>query len=310
MRRRRDGRQAHPRSRLVNRTFAVLANPTAAGGRAVAALPAVSEAFDRLGAAHRVVRTRSVEHACEEAIAAADAGETVAALGGDGFIRPLAGVLRDSEAALALLPAGRGNDLTRVLGIPRKPAAAAEVAVQGRERLIDVGEANGTPFVGIASLGFDSDCNRIANETKVVRGSLVYLYAALRTLVAWTPATFTLVVDGERHQVTGFAAAIGNSKAYGGGMYLLPHAELDDGRLEVLATGGSSKLRCLRGMAKVFRGTHLELPEVHLWSGSEVTVDSDRPFDVYADGDPVARTPVTITIRQRCLRVIVPAEAT
>lgn len=309
MRRRFGGGQAHPRSQLVNRTFAVLVNPTAAGGRAVAALPNVTAAFDRLGAPHRVIRTRSIEHACEEAVAAADAGETVAALGGDGFVRPLAGALRGSRSALALLPGGRGNDLARVLGIPRKPAAAAEVAVKGRERLLDVAEANGTPFVGIASLGFDSDCNRIANESKLVRGSLVYLYAALRALVTWTPATFRLVVDGEPHEVTGYSAAIGNSKAYGGGMYLLPHAELDDGRLEVLATGGNSKLRCLQGMAKVFKGTHLDLPDVHLWSGSEVTVDADRPFDVYADGDPVARTPATITVQPRCLRVIVPAEA-
>jgi YegS/Rv2252/BmrU family lipid kinase len=285
----------------------VLANPTAAGGKAVAALPEVTAAFDRLGAPYRVVETRSIEHAGEEAVAAAAAGETVAALGGDGFIRPLAGVLRDTDGALALLPGGRGNDLARVLGIPREPAAAAEVAVTGAERMLDVAEANGTPFMGIASLGFDSDANRIANEARLVRGSMVYLYAALRALVSWKPATFTLTVDGERHVVTGFSAAIGNSKAYGGGMYLFPHAELDDGRLEVLATSGTSKWRCLRGMSKVFKGTHLDLPEAHLWSGAEVTVDSDRPFDVYADGDPVARTPVTVTVRPRCLRMVVPA---
>ncbi len=78
--------------------------------------------------------------------------------------------------------------------------------------------------MGIASVGFDSDANRIANETRVVKGDLVYLYAALRALWHWKDATFEVVVDGERHSVTGYAVAVANSKAYGGGMYLVPHA--------------------------------------------------------------------------------------
>ena len=60
------------------------------------------------------------------------------------------------------------------------PVEAARTAVEGSERLIDVAEVDGNPYLGIASFGFDSDANRIANEAKLVRGNLVYLYAALR----------------------------------------------------------------------------------------------------------------------------------
>ena len=81
---------------------------------------------------------------------------------------------------------------------------------------------DGTPFVGIASFGFDSDANRIANEAKLVKGNAVYLYAALRALAAWKPAHFTVTVDGERHELSGYSVAVGNSKAYGGGMYRPP----------------------------------------------------------------------------------------
>ena len=94
------------------------------------------------------------------------------------------------------MPGGRGNDLARVLGIPDEPAAAIDVLAAGTTREIDVGEANGRRFLGIASVGFDSDANRIANETRVVRGNLVYAYAALRALAAWKPARFT--VSGRR----------------------------------------------------------------------------------------------------------------
>ena len=96
--------------------------------------------------------------------------------------------------------------------------------------------------MGIASLGFDSDANRIANDAKLVRGNAVYLYAALRALAAWKPAAFSVTVDGERREVSGYSVAVGNSKAYGGGMYLLPQAELDDGQLDVLITKRCSKL--------------------------------------------------------------------
>ena len=149
-------------------------------------------------------------------------------------MRPIAAALRNTDSAVALIPCGRGNDFARVLGIPSEPAAAARVAVEGAERLVDVANVDGTPFVGIASFGFDSDANRIANDTKRISGNAVYLYAALRALAAWKPAAFSVTVDGSLHEATGFSVVVGNSKAYGGGMYVLPQAELDDGRLDVL----------------------------------------------------------------------------
>jgi YegS/Rv2252/BmrU family lipid kinase len=291
----------------LSRRFALLVNPASAGGKALEALPAVHEALDRLGAPHRTVTTRSSEHAAEEASRAAQQGETVAALSGDGLLRPLAGALKGTDSALAVVPCGRGNDLARVLGIPTDPTAAAELAVQGPEKLIDVADVDGTPFVGIASFGFDSDANRIANDAKLVRGNAVYLYAALRALVAWKPATFGVTVDGERHEVTGYSVAVGNSKAYGGGMFVLPQAELDDGQLDVMISKQASKLAFLRELPKVFKGAHLDSPHTQFLRGAQIEVSADRPFEIYGDGDPIGATPATMRVERRCLRVIVPA---
>ena len=291
----------------MSRRFALLVNPASAGGKALKALPAVHEALDRLNAPHRTVTTRSTEHAAEEAARAAAQGETVAALSGDGMLRPLAGALKSTASALAVIPCGRGNDLARVLGIPSDPTAAAELAVRGPEKLIDVANVDGTPFVGIASFGFDSDANRIANEAKLVRGNAVYLYAALRALAAWKPAAFTVTTDGERHDVSGYSVAVGNSKAYGGGMFVLPQAELDDGKLDVLISKDASKLTFLRELPKVFKGAHLDSPYVQFLRGEVIEVTSDRPFVIYGDGDPIGATPATMRVEPRCLRVIVPA---
>jgi YegS/Rv2252/BmrU family lipid kinase len=227
-------------------------------------------------------------------------------MGGDGLLRPVAGALKGTQTAVALIPCGRGNDLARVLGIPRDPAEAARMAVQGGERLLDVASVDGTPFLGIASFGFDSDCNRIANEAKLIKGDAVYLYSALRTLAVWKPAGFEVTVDGEHHAITGYSVAVGNSRAYGGGMLLLPHAELDDGKLDVLLSSESPKLTFLRGVLKVFKGTHLDSPHVQVLKGEVIEVGSDRPFVIYADGDPIGATPATMRVERRVLRVIGP----
>jgi YegS/Rv2252/BmrU family lipid kinase len=290
-----------------DRRFALLVNPASANGRALKALPAVHRALDALGAEHRTVTTRSIDHAYEEACVAADEAETVVALGGDGLLRPLAGALKGTAGSLAVVPCGRGNDFARVLGVPKDPAEAARVAVQGSERMVDVANVEGTPFLGIASFGFDSDCNRIANEAKLIKGNGVYVYSALRALAAWKPAHFTVRVDGELHEATGYSVAVGNSKVYGGGMYVLPMAELDDGKLDVMISKESSKLRFVRELPKVFKGTHLDSEFTEFFRGEEIEVSSDRPFAIYADGDPIGATPAMVRVEQRCLRVIAPA---
>ena len=285
----------------------MVVNPTAGAGRAVRALSQVRAELERLGADFRVIETSSAEHARKEAAAAADTGEPVAALGGDGLVGTLAGVMCGTGVPLAILPGGRGNDLARVLGIPTEPAAAARVAVEGDVRTIDVAEADGATYVSIASCGFDSDANRIANEAKLVRGKLVYLYAGLRTLVAWKPEPFDVSVDGKRHAMRGYGVAVANSKAYGGGMYLVPHAELDDGLLDVMLCTESPKLNFLKGMGKVFKGTHVDDPSLVFLRGTEIEISADRPFTVYADGDPIADLPVKIRVAPRVLGVVVPA---
>ena len=206
-----------------------------------------------------------------------------------------------------MIPCGRGNDLARVLGIPTDPTEAAELAVRGPEKLIDVANVDGTPYVGIASLGFDSDANRIANEAKLVRGNAVYLYAALRALAAWKPAAFSVTVDGERHDASGYSVAVGNSKAYGGGMLMFPDAELDDGKLDVILCKELSKLGFLRELPKVFKGTHVDSDFTELFRGEEIEVSADRPFAIYADGDPIGATPAIMRVERRCLRVVAPA---
>ena len=292
------------------RRFLLLLNPSAGGGRARELLPRIEAAMNAAGLPHRAVLTASLEHGCGEARAAVEAGEIPVVISGDGLIGQVGGALADTGATMGLICGGRGNDLARVLGIPDEVEAAVGLLGAGETREIDVGEVNGRRFLGIASCGFDSDANRIANEAKLVKGRLVYAYAALRALAGWKDATFTLDLDGERSELRGYGVAVANSRAYGGGMYVAPDAELDDGLLDVVSLRQTGKLRFLTGiLPKVFDGKHVEQPEIGVRRAAEVSIAADRPFAVYADGDHLADLPATVRLLPRALRVIVPRPA-
>jgi YegS/Rv2252/BmrU family lipid kinase len=290
----------------------LLVNPHSAGGRTLKHLPEVEHELDRQSIPYRVVLTESLDQGVSEARRAAEAGEIPVVMSGDGLIGQVGGALAETDVAMGIIPGGRGNDLARVLGIPSDPAGAADVLAAGVERLIDVGEVNGRRFLGIASFGFDSDANRIANQARLVKGNLVYAYAAFRAMVAWRAATFEVAVNGgDPTTYRGFSVAIANSQAFGGGMFVAPHAKLDDGLFDIVVIDGISKLRYLTNLPKVFKGTHIEEDGVIELSaaGSIVTVSADRNFGVYADGEHLADLPATLRVLRRALRVIAPTQA-
>jgi YegS/Rv2252/BmrU family lipid kinase len=289
----------------------LIVNPAAGGGRAGRCAPAVVDALRGHGLDVQRADTRDLPHARELALEAARAGETAVTLGGDGLAGAVADVLREVPGALlGVLPGGRGNDLARVLGIGQDPVAACAVIAGGVARELDLGLVGEHTFVGIASCGFDSDANRIANEAPAWLGNLVYAYGALRALWSWRPARFELVLDGRRHTFTGYSVGAANSKAYGGGMYAAPDALLDDGLLDVPYCERIPKLRFLtRILPKVFKGTHVDEPSVHVLRGRELQIAADRPFTLYADGDPIGELPLRVSVLPAAVRVLVPSDS-
>jgi YegS/Rv2252/BmrU family lipid kinase len=285
----------------------LLVNPHSAGGQTLKLLPEVERALRGRSIPYRVVRTRSLGHGISEARSAAESGEIPVVMSGDGLVGQVGGALAETDATMGIIPGGRGNDLARVLGIPPDPTGAVAVLAEGNTKRIDVGEANGHRFLGVASCGFDSDANRIANEARLVRGNLVYAYAAIRALIAWRPAMFTLILDGgDPISYRGYSVATGNSRAFGGGMFIAPHAELDDGLLDVITVSDVSKLRYIRGLPKAFKGNHLDNDEVSERRAATVEIRADRDFAVFADGEHLTDLPAAVSVLPQALRVIAP----
>ncbi len=124
------------------------------------------------------------------------------------------------------------------------------------------------------------------------------------------PGALRLALDGRRHTFTGYSVGAANSKAYGGGMYAAPDALLDDGLLDVPYVEQIPKLRFLtRILPKVFKGTHVREPSVHVLRGRELQISADRPFTLYADGDPIGELPLRVSVLPAAVRVLVPADS-
>lgn len=294
---------------IAGMPLALLVNPSSAHGRSLKLLPRVEAALDARRVVFRVERTKGLDDGAQRALAAAELGEVPVVMSGDGLIGAVGGALAGADTPMGILPGGRGNDLARVLGIPTEPEAAVEVVLAGHTKTIDVGEANGRRFLGVASAGFDSDANRIANETKVLRGNLVYAYAAIVAMLRWKPARFTLAAGERRIRFTGFSVAVANSRAFGGGMYIAPDAELDDGEFDVVTIGDISKARYVGNLPKVFKGTHVEADEVRVFRTPRLELSASRPFALFADGEHLTDLPASLRVLPKALNVLVPATA-
>ncbi len=295
----------------------LIVNPAAGGGRAGRLEAGACDALAARGIDVHSVRTRNLAHARELAREAAASGETVVALSGDGLLGALADELRSLPGTLlGVIPGGRGNDLARVLGIPDDVDAAAAVIAAGHSRPVDLGAVNeageegaGRAFVGIASVGFDSVANRIANDAPSWLGGLVYAYGALRALATWRPARFDIELDppSEPRSFRGYSVGAANSKCYGGGMRAAPAALLDDGLLEVVVCESVSKLAFLtRILPGVFSGRHVDQPSVHVFRAQSVSIRCERAFTMYADGDPIGELPVTVRALKGAVNMLVP----
>lgn len=310
----------------MNGPFCLVVNPAAGGGRSLSVVPQVTAALDGAGGACEVSRSASLEHARELAGRAARLGQVVVAVGGDGLTGALAGTVASAGGRLGLIPAGRGNDLARVLGIPSDPEAAAAVLADGGQRQVDLIAASvpGQPEMIVAGsvyFGVPAVAGQIANQARWPRGPARYPAAGLRALARWSPARFRVSVrrpSGEEvsEEFAGCAAVVANSAFFGAGMKVAPDAQMDDGILDALVMRTSSRLAFIRVLARIRNGSHLTLRQIGADRGTEVTVTANRAVLAGADGETLpcaAPLPTGVPLRIRvlpgALRVLAPRDA-
>lgn len=264
------------------------------------------------------LRTRGARVDCEPstgpedlvriaAEASASPYDRIVVCGGDGTLNLAVREFDLARGTLALIPTGSGDDFARVTGVPRDIRRACDNVLDGAVREIDVALANGLRYLGVAGLGFDSEVAEYANRNvRFLRGSFVYLYAILRVLPKFTPRHVVLRTENGTREEQIMFAAVGNTRQYGGGIRITPAAILDDGMLDLCLVHRTTRAQLLKTLPRAYVGAHVTSPFVETARGRQFHFASEVSMAVYADGEPLTRTPVSFGLAPQRLKFVVP----
>jgi diacylglycerol kinase family enzyme len=242
----------------------------------------------------------------------------VVVVGGDGSVRSAAAALAGSGTGLGIVPAGTGNLLAAVLGIPRRPARAAAALASARERLVDLGRARvggatgpEAPFVVAAGIGFDARVMAATSDRrKRSLGVAAYFATAAALAVRARPFGVRIEVDGTVHETDALAVLVANTGELIPGL-LGPRLPLvpDDGLLDVLVARGGGMIGGTRAALEILAGQHRG-GGIGSYSARfaarrvEVIAAPDEPVEV--DGDVLGAGFLAAEVIPAALRVLVP----
>jgi len=301
-----------PFGRLV-----IIANPSSGWGRSEAKLRKVESMLRDWGLDYRIVTTTGPGHAAEAAAEALRGGDRfLVAAGGDGTVHEVVngmfagGQPITPDAVLGVLATGSGCDFVRSFGIPGDAVRAARHLTGDAVRTIDLGKvtfADGGAtteryFANIAEAGLGGSVVARASRLPGAFASTRYFVGFWLTLPRFRPAAVRLDADGQAFEWLAHNVVVANCRFYGGGMLISPKSEPDDGRLDVLVMTGP-KSDAYTTLPKVYRGTHLPHRDIAELRVSRLTVETDVPYPIEADGEMLGTTPATFEVIPGALRL-------
>ena len=291
-------------------TVAVVANATKTldGG-----LPQLRKELAKRGVTdpqwREVLKSRKAPEQVQEAIA--QGAELIFVWGGDGMVQRCVDALADSNATIAIVPAGTANLFASNLGIPRKLEAAVDLAFNGERRQFDVGRINGERFAVMAGLGFDAKVIQGADRKKKARlGRAAYIVSATRNL-RMDLFEARIDVDGSKWY-EGEASCIlcGNVGSAFGGIEIFDDAHTDDGLLEVGVTNAEGILQWTRTFARLRFSSASKSPFIRMTKGKsvEVTLRKKVLYELDGSGRKKRKT-FRVEVEPAAVSICVPAKA-
>jgi diacylglycerol kinase (ATP) len=258
-----------------------------------------------------ILITERAGHAAELARGAVERGaRIVVAWGGDGTVNEVATAVTGTPAALAVIPAGSGNGLARMLEMPSNATRAIGRILNGADRLIDVGEIDGHVFVNVAGVGFDAQiATAFAAAGRARRGFLRYGAIVISELRRYECGTYTVTLDPPDDRAgpftyRAFLLTFANGRQWGNGAIIAPAAELDDGALDAVVVEDRGAAAVLRSIPRLFGGTITAAPGVSTYRIQAAVVTGQGPLVYHADGEPhVGGASLQVSVRPRALRL-------
>ena len=291
--------------------FVLITNPISGKGKATVV---AEQAFQRLAAegyTGQLELTTQADDAKRIAREAIENGSRwIIACGGDGTIHEVVNAIAEKpNIVLGVLPCGKGNDFAEALKIPTKPVAAIEVLLAGATRQVDLGKIGDHYFDTIVTCGYDAEVSRrVTEEGAPFSGTASYVYTAITTLFRYQSPDARLAGDFGSYEGKILLTATGITSSYGGGMKIVPEAIIDDGYFDVCIIEPVPRRTVLRLLFTLFWGGHAGHRAVRMHRTKSLTIETDPPILLYADGERICYTPATVEIIERGLTVIAPPE--
>ncbi len=291
----------------------VIVNPAAGRGRGSRILPRVREAFAAVGVTD--VRTTGAPREEREIARRAleEGAGTLVAAGGDGTWSNVAGAIlaSGSDARLALLSAGTGNDFAKTTGSPATDVAAtARLAVDGPDARVDVGRIEDRWFLNVSGFGFDTAVLEDVGRIPLLKGNAVYVVSALRQLLTYRGVEIEIATPAERRAATRHLMLIvANARNFGGTFQIAPGASLTDGMLDAVSIFDTSPLRRISLFAAAGKGRHVDAKEVRVEKAASFVLRFASPPAYETDGEynRASSAEVEVTCVPRALRVVTEA---
>ena len=265
--------------------YAIILNPNAGRGKAARMEKELLKMFSTSIGSYDLFRTEYPNHAREIAAGLKDDYSVIVAVGGDGTVHETVNGMLGGKAALTAIPLGSGNDFIKMLNLPKNIPGILEVIRRNKRKKIDVGKVGEQYFPNGVGIGFDALVTKESKEVKKLRGFLIYLYAVLKTIFAYRNEMITLSVNGKTEQREIFLIAVGNGKAEGGGFFLTPAAEIDDGLLDVCIIRALNKKEIFKYLPKALNGKHVNLEQVEMLRTNKLQILSENGITAHADGE-------------------------
>ncbi len=288
----------------------VIANPEAGRGRGSRQVAQLRNWMEERGVDHEVLMTEGPGHATELATRLADLGtKRVIVAGGDGTISEVVNGLAGTEVEMAIVSIGTGNDVARTLNLPYNDVArAADIAVAGRVRRIDLGRERERFFVSSVGLGFASDVVEQSNRPGWLSGSATFFVAVHRALRKLRTIRIALELDGTTTELDCVSVLVQNTPYTGGGLRIAPEASMDDGLFDVAVIGPIGKLNLVAHFPRLYRGTHSSHPQFALYRAQKVRVETTAPLPKMLDGDICGSSPLEAEVVAQAVKVVVDHE--
>lgn len=290
----------------------LLVNPTSGGGRG---RTLAATAIERFEAAGFEVADFSSDSAAQAEVSARNEAQSgkidaLVVAGGDGTVHLGVNVCADSNLPLGVIAIGTGNDIARSIGLPvldEENAIAAIIEGFEKPKSIDLVEAKTAEgrfwFAGTASAGFDALVNARANRWRWPKGPIKYQLAMLFELTKFRAINYRVELNGEIREFSAMLCAVANAPAFGGGMLIVPSADLLDGKLELFIVHKISRLELIKIFPKVYSGQHIDHPAVEIIRADSVKIESGN-MPVYSDGEAVGHSPLEARVHPAKLRVV------